>query len=180
MDPVAVDRYVQALYNVAQKTSQEQLIEDDLVSLKLEIRRSGLKNFLENPRYPFPIKLRTIEKIGEMFASSFTASFLRILLIRHRIGLLEQISDRYIQLHREAKGIAVCDLLFATQPSKEFLELIEKELKRITNMDAELQIRVDPAILGGVRLKFKHYVLDGTYRKRLESMKDRLLEGQYT
>jgi len=180
MDSVAVDRYVQALYNVAQNVSQEQLIEEDLVSLKSEMRRSGLKNFLENPRYPFPIKLRTLEKIGEMFSSNFTANFLRILLVRHRIGLLEQISDRYIALHRESKGIAVCDLLFARQPSKEFLELVEKELKRITHRDIELQVRIDPMVLGGVRLKFKNYVLDGTYRKRLESMKERLLEGQYT
>lgn len=180
MDPIAVDRYVQALYNVAQKESQEQIIEEDLVSLKAEMRRSGLKSFLENPRYPFPIKIRTIEKIGEMFASNFTARFLRILLVRHRIGLLEQIVDSYIKLHRETKGIAVCDLLFAMQPSKDFIDLIEKELRRITRMDPELQIRVNPGVLGGVRLKFKNYVFDGTYRKRLESMKERLLEGQYT
>jgi F-type H+-transporting ATPase subunit delta len=180
MDPIAVDRYVQALFNVAKNASQEQVIEEDLVSLKKEIRRSGLKSFLENPRYPFPIKIRTIETIGEMFSSNFTASFLRILLVRHRIGLLEQIVDCYIKLHRETKRIAMCDLLFATQPSQDFLNLVEKELKRITHMDIELQVRVDPAVLGGVRLKYKNYVFDGTYRKRLESMKDRLLEGQYT
>jgi F-type H+-transporting ATPase subunit delta len=180
MDPIAVDRYVRALFNVAQKASHEYLIEQDLVSLNLEMRRSGLKNFLENPRYPLPIKLRAIEKIGEMFASSFTASFLRLLLLRSRIGLVGQICNRYVELYRESKGITLCDLVFATQPSKEFLDLIEKELQRIAGMQVELRIQVDPAVLGGVRVKIKNHVLDGTYRKSLESMKERLLEGQYT
>jgi F0F1-type ATP synthase delta subunit len=47
-------------------------------------------------------------------------------------------------------------------------------------MKVESQIQVDSAVLGGVRLKIKNHVLDGTYRKSLESMKERLLEGQYT
>jgi F-type H+-transporting ATPase subunit delta len=97
-----------------------------------------------------------------------------------RTGFLEQISERYIELHRESKGILACDLVFVSQPSKEFLDLVEKELRRITHMNVELQIHVDPAVLGGVRLKIKNYVLDGTYRKSLEAMKDRLLVGQYT
>ncbi|CAK0764938.1 ATP synthase subunit delta [Gammaproteobacteria bacterium] len=180
MDPVAVDRYVRALFNAATSLSHEQLVEQDLVSLKKELRRSGLKNFLENPRYPLRIKMRTIEKIGNMFSSTLSANFLRIILLHSRTGLLEQISDRYIELHREAKGIVTCNLLFATQPSEEFLILVEKELKRITGMNVELQIQTDPEILGGVRLKIKNHVLDGTYRKSLELMKERLLEGQYT
>jgi len=180
MDPVVVDRYVLALFGAAQKTSQEQLVEQDLLALRTENRRSGLKNFLENPRYPRTIKLRTIESIGTMFVSNLMTSFLRVLLMHSRIGFLEEIAERYTDLYRESKGIVVCDLVFVSQPGQEFLKLVEEELKRITHLDVELRIRVDPAILGGVRLAIKNYVLDGTYRKRLESMKDRLLEGQYT
>jgi ATP synthase F1 delta subunit len=115
-----------------------------------------------------------------MFASKLTVSFMRVLLAHSRIGLLEKISERYVELHRESKGIIACDLVFALQPSKEFLGLVEQELRRITHMKVESQIQVDSAVLGGVRLKIKNHVLDGTYRKSLESMKERLLEGQYT
>ncbi|CAK0750254.1 ATP synthase subunit delta [Gammaproteobacteria bacterium] len=180
MDPVAVDRYVLALFYAARNASQEQLVEQDLLSLKAEIRRSGLKNFLENPRYPRALKLRTIESIGAMFVSKLTANFLRVLLMHSRIGLLEQIVDRYTDLYRESKGIAVCELVFASQPGKEFLDRVEEQLKRIAHLEVELRVQVDPAILGGVWLKIKNHVLDGTYRRRLGSMKERLLEGQYT
>jgi F-type H+-transporting ATPase subunit delta len=180
MDPVAVDRYVRALFNAARKVSEERLVEQDLVALKTELRRSGLKNFLENPRYPVPVKLRAIEKIGEMCSSRLAASFLRILLFHSRTGLLAQISDRYVELYRESKGIVACELVFASQPSEGLIHIIEKELRRITRMEVELRVRLDPDVLGGVRLKVKNYVLDGTYRRSLESMKERLLEGQYS
>jgi F-type H+-transporting ATPase subunit delta len=73
-----------------------------------------------------------------------------------------------------------CELVFASQPSEGLIHIIEKELRRITRMEVELRVRLDPDVLGGVRLKVKNYVLDGTYRRSLESMKERLLEGQYS
>ena len=180
MDPVAVDRYARALFNAAQKAGQAGPVEADLVSLKAEIRRSRLKSFLENPRFPRPVKLNAIDRIGAMLASKLTTSFLRLLLIRSRISLVEKIADRFVDLHRESRGIVACHLVLAAEPRKDFLERIEKELERITHLDVELRVQVDPAALGGVRVTIKNRVLDGTHRERLESMKTRLLEGQYT
>lgn len=180
MDPVAADRYAHALFNAAQKAGQAELVEADLVQLKAQARQSGLKSFLENPRYPRRIKLETIDRIGEMFASKLTVSFLRLLLMKSRTTLLEKIADRFVELHRESKGIVACDLVLASEPAKEFLDRIEKELERITHLDVELKVQVDPTVLGGVRVTIKNRVLDGTYRERLKAMKERLLEGQYT
>lgn len=179
MDPVAVDRYARALFNAAQKANQTEPVEADLKTLKAEVRRSGLKGFLENPRYPRPVKLDAIDRIGAMCESKLTVSFLRLLLMKSRTGLLERIADRFVELNRESKGIVACDLVFASQPTKDFLERVERELERITHLDVELRVQVDPAQLGGVRVTIKNRVLDGTYRERLESMKERLLEGQY-
>ena len=179
MDPVAADRYARALFNAAQKAGQSEAVESDLVSLKAEIRRSGLKSFLENPRYPRPVKLATIDRIGAMFASKLTVNFMRLLLMKSRTALLERVADRFVELHRESKGIVACDLVLASQPTQDFIDRVEKELERITHLDVELRVQVDPAALGGVRLRIRNYVLDGTYRERLELMKECLLEGQY-
>jgi len=180
MDPVITDRYVKALLSAATNLSHQKLVEQDLTSLKIELHRSGLKSFLENPRYPLVIKLRAIQKIGELFSSSLTKNFLKILLLHSRIGLLEYISERYVELYRESKGIILCKISLAKDPTQKFLDQIEKELKRITGKSVELQIKIDPSLLGGIRLKIKNNVLDGTYRRNIELMKDRLLEGQYT
>lgn len=180
MDPVAIDRYVKALLNAATNLSHQELVEQDLISIKKYLRQSGLKNFLENPRYPVVMKLRTLQKVGEMFSSSLTQNFLRILLLHSRVRLLEYISDRYVELHRESKGIIFCKISLATAPSQKFIAQIENELKRITHKKVELQIKIDPTLLGGVYLKIKNNVLDGTYRKSIELMKERLLDGQYS
>lgn len=180
MDPVAADRYARALFNAAQKAGEAEKVEADLTALKAEIRKSGLKSFLDNPRFPRTVKFSVIERVGAMFASRLTASFLRILLVKSRLALLDRVVDRFIELHRESKGIVPCELVFAQEPSKQFLDNVEKELERITHLDVELKVNVDPAILGGVRLTIKNRVLDGTYRERLEDLKDRLLAGQYT
>ncbi len=180
MDPVAVDRYARALFNAAQKAGEAQRVEADLTALKAEVRRSGLKSFLDNPRFPRTAKLGVIDRIGAMFESKLTTSFLRVLLMKSRTPLLERIADRFVELHREFKGIAACDITLASEPSPDFLVRIEKELERITHLDVELRVQVDPSVLGGVHLRIKNRVLDGTYRERLAEMKARLLEGQYT
>lgn len=180
MDPVAVDRYARALFNAAQKAGETALVEADLTALSAESRRTGLKSFLDNPRFPRNVKLGVIERVGAMLGSKITASFMRVLLVHSRAPLLERIAARFIELHREFKGIVPCDLVLASEPSKEFLDRIEKELERITHLDVELKVQVDPAALGGVRLTIKNRVLDGTYAERLEDLKERLLAGQYT
>jgi F-type H+-transporting ATPase subunit delta len=179
VDPVAVDRYARALFNAAQKAGEAERVEADLTALKAEVRRSGLKSFLDNPRFPRTAKLGVIDKIGAMFESKLTTSFLRLLLMKSRTPLLERIVDRFVELHREFKGIVPCDIVLAAEPSKDFLARIEQELERITHLDVELRVQVDPSALGGVRLRIKNRVLDGTYRERLEEMKERLLQGQY-
>lgn len=180
MDPVAVDRYARALFNAAQKAGETAVVEADMTALSIHSKKTGLKSFLDNPRFPRAVKLKAIEQIGAMFNSKLTAAFLRILLVRSRAPLLERIAARFVELHREFKGIVPCDILLAAEPSKEFLDRIEKELERITHLDVELNVKVDPAALGGVRVTIKNRVLDGTYAERLEDLKERLLAGQYT
>jgi F-type H+-transporting ATPase subunit delta len=180
MDPVAVDRYARALFNASQKAGETAAVEADLKTLQAESRRTGLKSFLDNPRFPRKLKLEVIERVGAMCGSKLTVSFLRVLLIKSRAYLMERIVDRFVELHREFKGIVPCRLVLASEPSKEFLNRIEKELERITHLDVELNVQVDPAALGGVRLTIKNRVLDGTYAERLEDLKERLLAGQYT
>ncbi len=180
MDPVAVDRYARALFNAAQKAGELEKVEADLTALKAQVRKSGLKSFLDNPRFPRTIKFTVLDQVGAMFASKLTASFLRILLVKSRIAILERAVDRFVELHRESKGIVPCLLVLASEPSKDFLDRIEKELERITHLDVELKVLVDPSALGGVRLTIKNRVLDGTYRERLADLKERLLAGQYT
>lgn len=179
LESIVSERYVHALFNAAKQIQEERFVEQDLIALKIEIHRSGLKSFIENPRYPLQIKLKTIEKISHMFESKLTANFLRILLLHARINLFEQIVDRYLELLRESKKIVLCKILLTEKPSEIFLAKIKKELERITRKNVDLQVYTDPTILGGIRLKIKHYVLDVTYLKYLESMKDRLLEGHY-
>lgn len=180
MDPVAADRYARALFNAAQKAGESEKVEADLTALKAEIRKTGLRSFLDNPRFPRTLKFEVIDRVGAMFASKLTASFLRLLLVRSRVALIDRAVDRFIELHRESKGIVPCELVLASAPSKEFLDNVEKELERITHLDVELKVKVDPTVLGGVRLTIKNRVLDGTYRERLADLKARLLAGQYT
>ena len=51
---------------------------------------------------------------------------------------------------------------------------IEQKLEKLTGEDIEPDFRIDPTLMGGVRVQYGDYVLDGTIRGALRRLRDRL------
>ena len=56
------------------------------------------------------------------------------------------------------------------------MEKLERKLAEKTGKKIRLTVRVDPSVLGGVRLEYAGKRLDGTVRRRLEEISSRLRE----
>jgi len=104
----------------------------------------------------------------------YVLNFLKILTekgyIRHFSDCYKAYADRYCADRGilQVKAISAITLTDAQQ------EKLKTTLSRITGKTVELHCRVDASVLGGIRLQYDGYQVDGTLQTRLAEMEKRL------
>jgi F-type H+-transporting ATPase subunit delta len=93
---------------------------------------------------------------------------------RHRI--LPEIAQEYRALLDEQLGLLNVDVTLAHEPDERAEEEITAELTRILGRKVVPHIRVEPAILGGIVVRYADRLLDGSLRRKLMRLRTRMLE----
>jgi len=134
-----------------------------------------LRLFLESPRVSATQKNRII---GRAFEGQLPAVFIRYLqaLVNHRRQmLLPQIAHEYHDLVDQVEGRLHANVTVVAEPADRERRTIAKELSRTYGKEVVPHFTVNPAILGGVVVRVGDTVLDGSVRRRLASLRARML-----
>ena len=173
----AGDIYGKSLYDLA---CQENLSPDILKEME------AVKDiFGENPDYirllsePSIPKRERLGLLDEAFGSSiheYLLNFLKILVER---GILREFGGcfkAYRKRYNDDNGIGEA---FVTSPnglSDEERSRLKDKLKKITGKEIVLIEKLDPAVLGGIKVLIDDKLYDGTVRGRLNELKRRVDE----
>lgn len=103
-------------------------------------------------------------------ARSPGAGLLKVLVENRRLGVLPDITARYEALKAEAENTLEVTLTTATAVSDEQRGRITDSLKKRFGRDIRLTVELDPALIGGARLKVGDRVIDGTVRTGLDKL----------
>jgi F-type H+-transporting ATPase subunit delta len=103
---------------------------------------------------------------------------LKLLFDKGRFGFLGAINEFYQKLADDLKGVARASLVSANELSSEAVEKIRKALSKKTGKDIVLDIKTDPALIGGVVTKIGDLVLDGSIKTQLLNMRESLKRGE--
>jgi F-type H+-transporting ATPase subunit delta len=136
-----------------------------------------LRHFLESPRV-------SAERKGEILARAFQdrlpplfVRFLQTLLRKGRQMLLPEIATEYHTLLDEAEGRVHAQVTFARSPSEGERAAVTQGLSRTLGKQVVPHVTVDPAIVGGVVVRVGDQVMDGSVRRRLRILRERLVHG---
>ena len=136
-----------------------------------------LRLFLESPR------VGTAEKnavLTAAFTDKVPRNFLRFLqsLVTHRRQMLiPEIAREYLDLVDAAEGRMHARVTVARATNDEETSAVTQQLSRMFGKDVVPHLTVDPAIMGGVIVHVGDTVLDGSVKKRLMSLRRRMLTG---
>ena len=136
-----------------------------------------LRLFLESPR------VGTAEKnavLTAAFTDKVPRNFLRFLqsLVTHRRQMLiPEIAREYLDLVDAAEGRIHARVTVARATSDEETSAITQQLSRMFGKEVVPHLSVDPTIMGGVIVHVGDTVLDGSVKKRLMSLRRRMLAG---
>jgi len=168
-------RYAGALFATAQRLGKVAVVEEDLQAL-LDARRESLalREVLESPLIPAD---RKREMVGRALAKldELTRAFVDLLISKRRADALPAIREEYRRFADEAAGIARVHVTVPAPITDAERAQLDAALEARCGCKVELQVRVEPAVLGGMIVRVGDTVWDGSVRGALEAMKEEML-----
>ena len=177
-DATVVRNYAEALLELAHRAEDLQgwgkLIQDVASAMEDD---ATLHLFLESPKVSEAQKSAVLT---EALSDRVPRHFLRFLLAlvrKRRQMLIPEIATEYFNLVDQSEGRIHANVTVARQASEGERNAIAEQLSRVLGKQAMLHVNVNPAILGGVVVRVGDTVMDGSVRKRLATLKSRILTG---
>ena len=156
--------YAEAFLQVAESRNEvDQVVEESKSLLDLWRESSEFSDAMASPVIEVQTKKDILEKI---FSKKITPSFLNLLKLladRKRIGFLDSVLDRFLELYREQRNIALATITSATALNDEQQQQILKTVQSVAGTDnLELDLKVDPNLIGGFVVNVGSKVIDAS------------------
>ncbi|MGH9749990.1 MAG: ATP synthase F1 subunit delta [Candidatus Polarisedimenticolia bacterium] len=182
MKPIAVARrYAQALADAAGKDAilLDRIASDLRLAAETLGRDPRLPAFFADPSVDGRQKLAAIEALARTGKlQKLSASFLRVLVSNRRIGALDAIVRAFEGFRDERLGIVEAETTSAVPLSAPETRRLKESLEKLTGKSVRLKLHVDPALLGGARTRIGSQVYDGTLRRQLAVLRERLAQAR--
>ena len=166
-------RYAQALFDLASDNGQIEAVEADLRQLKQLIAENrDLRRLLEHPGFAADERGRALAAIADRAGfNPITRKFLGLLAANRRAFALAAVIETYIRLATERRGVVAAEVTTAQPLSEAQASGVRAALRQALGKDPEITTRVDPAILGGLRVKVGSRLFDASLKSRLDQLK---------
>jgi F-type H+-transporting ATPase subunit delta len=99
---------------------------------------------------------------------------LNVLIDKRREAYLTAVVLEFKDMADEFRNIAKADLVTAQEVSEEDVKMLAEKLSASIGKTVQLKVSVDPALLGGVKIRLGDQIIDGTVAKKLEMLKEQL------
>ena len=104
-------------------------------------------------------------------------NFIQLVASKRRLFLIGQVIKAYKALVEKSRGVIKAEVVVAAKPSVKVLEEIKAALEGAAQGgEVVLDVKVDPAILGGLIVKLGSRMIDASLRYKLNSIRLALKE----
>ena len=162
------DIYARSLLDLAKEANTVEAVAADLeVVSALLTQEPALEAFLASPYFAEQTKRDVIRKVLTGKLHDLTLRFLYVMIDHSRGPLLPGIIDRFRQLHRAYQGYEAVTVTVAQSLSEEQMDRLVQDLTQALRAKIDLEVQVDPSILGGIIIRHGDNMLDNSVRGRL-------------
>jgi F-type H+-transporting ATPase subunit delta len=167
------ERYAQALYDLAEQAGVVQAVEADLTGLE-QLRRDtpDFQRLLASPAFGHEDKAKGVMAIADAaHVSPLTRKFLGLLGANARVTALPAIASAYRRIAAAKRGTVAAEVTTAVALTDAQRDGVAAALRQSLGKDPEIVTKVDPAILGGLRVKVGSRLFDASLKTRLDQMR---------
>lgn len=167
------ERYAQALFDLADETGVLDAVRADLKSLRSAWSDSAdLRRLATSPVIAAEDQQKGLVAIAD--AAKFngvTRNFLGLLGQNGRAGDLTAVIAGFDRLYAKKTGVVAAEVVSAMALTPAQMKSIQSALRGSLGKDPEMTARVDPSILGGLKVKVGSKLFDASLKTKLDQMK---------
>jgi len=165
--------YGESLYELAKEENLTALIGEQLTVLQQAFRQEP--EFIRLLSSPNLTKAERCQILDDSFRGkvhAYLLNFLKILTEKGYVRHFSDCCDAFTAHYDQDNGILRVNAVSAVQLTAEQKDKLTQKLSRITGKDVALRTRIDPAVLGGIRLDYDGQRLDDTVSHRLDAIRN--------
>jgi len=171
--------YAEALLDLAQSQNQLVPIEQELAELKQLLQTvPELARVLQQPTISPERKKNVLRQVLAGQVQPVVLNFLLLLVDRGRIVLLERIISSFQDMARNLRGTRLARVRSAVPLTPEQAQRLTERLTQLSGArQVELEMTVDPSLLGGFTVQLGSQFLDTSLRSQLQRLALRLSQS---
>lgn len=174
--PVA-ENYAQAAFDLAQDTAKTDAVLGDLAGLAdLLAHQPELVALFAHPTIESDRRAASIRRLFQGKVEDLTLRLLLLLNRKHRLAELPAIAYAFDQLTKASRGEVDVEVTSARALTDEQRRQIADRLSAVLGRKAIVHPAVDPALIGGLKVRVGDRLIDGSVVNRLRRLSNRIAQ----
>lgn len=162
--------YAEAVFRLAKEKQALQPWSDHLAFLAAITRNPQMQTIIGNPKLTSAQVEALLLSIGEQRLDEQARNFVRVLIDNRRLALLPEIHELYEELKSQQEGVLEAEVTSAFPFSEEELKTLVQHLEQKYKRQIQAQVKVDPELIGGIKVEIGDEVWDASVRAQLDAM----------
>jgi F-type H+-transporting ATPase subunit delta len=173
-------RYASALFELARDAGQIDAVAADLDAFDRLIAESpDLARLVRTPAFTAEQQAGAIAAIvAKAGMSGLSANFLKLVAANRRLFALPDMVRAFRLLVQSHKGIVRAEVRLAEKPSDAVLDEIKASLRDVAQADVDVDLRIDPSLIGGIVVKMGSRMVDASLRTKLNAIRLAMREAR--
>ncbi len=173
-------RYAIALFDLARETNAIDAVTADLERFDALVAESAdLARLVRSPVFSAAEQLQALSAVLDRAGiGGLAAQFLKLVTANRRLFAARDMVRGYRELVAVHKGEATAEVTVAEALKDEHLAALKSALKTVSGKDVDLDIKIDPAIIGGLVVKLGSRMVDSSLRTKLNAIRHAMKEAR--
>ena len=174
-------RYATALFELAREEKAVAAVKKDLEQFDAMVADSAdLNRLVRSPVFDADEQLKALGAVLEKAGiGDLAANFLRVITTNRRLFAVRDMIRAYRALVARHKGEVTAQVTVAEKLSDKNMDALKDALKSVTGgKDIDLDIKIDPSIIGGLIAKVGSRMVDSSLRTKLNAIKIAMKEAR--
>jgi len=174
---VLPSKYADALFEAAKEQNNLQTVKEDLKAIEIFMKGNPeVQNIFYHPGINKEEKKQILEKIFAKEISKLSFDFLCLVVDKKREQIFYDICDIFADRVDEESGIKKITLQTAYPLSTGDRDRLIKELEKKMKSTLKVKTQVNPDMLGGIIIRDRFKLIDGSLKQFLQSLKTKIYE----
>ena len=169
--------YGGALWAIAVEDGCTEAMLEDVHALQTLMRDNPeYLRLIRCPDVPLHTRLHLLDDAFRGRVPDTLLHFLQLLCERGHFGFLPDCLHEFCRRYDEANNIENVTVVSAVPLTREQKDALGKKLSQKLQRNVRLSAKVDPSVMGGLRVETEGASMDGTVLRQIESIRENLLQ----